>query len=97
MLMRRAGFEEPLFGWGFQWTLPSFKKPDPRFSVVSGGLSSASAKGSLPKSQHVDPEVEMDRLLEKISSKGIESLSREERTALEDARLAILQREGGGR
>ena len=50
-----------------------------------------------PKSQHVDPEVEMDRLLEKISSKGIESLSREERTALEDARLAILQREGGGR
>jgi hypothetical protein len=39
----------------------------------------------------------MDRLLEKISSKGIESLSREERTALENARLAILQREGGGR
>jgi len=97
MLMRRAGFEEPLFGWGFQWTLPSFKKPDSRFSVVSGGLSSVSAKGSVPKPPHVDPEVEMDRLLEKISSKGIESLSREERTALENARLAILQREGGGR
>lgn len=99
MLMRRAGFEEPLFGWGFQWSFPSFKKPDPRFSVVSGGISSASsaaAKETVSKPPVIDPEMEMDRLLEKISSKGIESLSGDERTALERARRAILQREGGG-
>ena len=101
MLMRRAGFEEPLFGWGFQWSLPSFKKPDPGFSVVQGGIShsssSAPAKGAVPPSPLIDPEMEMDRLLEKISSKGMESLSRDERSALERARRAILQREGGTR
>jgi hypothetical protein len=37
----------------------------------------------------------MDRLLEKISSKGIASLSDDERTTLEQARQAILQRQGG--
>lgn len=96
MLMRRAGFEEPLFGWGFQWSLPGFQKPKPRFSVVSGGLGSASAtSASVSKPKVTDPEAEMDRLLEKISSKGIESLSHDERSALERARQAILQREGG--
>ncbi len=95
MLMRRVGFEEPLFGWGFQWPFPSFKKSDPRFSVVSGGLSSAATQEPAPKSKRIDPEMEMDRLLEKISNKGIESLSQDERTALEDARRAILQRENG--
>lgn len=93
MLMRRAGFEEPLFGWGFEWSLPGFQKPKPRFSVVPGGISSSAAGAA--KSKVIDPVVEMDLLLEKISSKGIESLSRDDRTALEKARQAILQREGG--
>ena len=43
----------------------------------------------------VDPEEEMDRLLEKISRKGIGSLSDEERASLEQARQAILLRSGG--
>lgn len=92
MLMRRAGFEDPLFGVGFRWTLPSFPKAKAKFSVVRGGISSAAS--TAVKAQAKDPEVEMDLLLEKISSKGMESLSREERTALERARQAILQREG---
>jgi signal transduction histidine kinase len=37
----------------------------------------------------VDPELEMDRLLEKISSKGMKSLSSSERASLENARQAI--------
>jgi membrane associated rhomboid family serine protease len=98
-LMRRVGFDEPLFGWGFEWSLPSFKKADPRFSVVKGGISSSSAAASAQttekKSRQVDPEMEMDLLLEKISSKGIDSLSRDELTALERARQAILLRESG--
>ena len=98
-LMRRVGFDEPLFGWGFEWSLPSFKKPDPRFSVVKGGISSSSAAASTKttekKPRQVDPEAEMDRLLEKISSKGIDSLSHDERNTLEKARQAILQRESG--
>jgi len=98
-LMRRVGFDEPLFGWGFEWSLPSFKKPDPRFSVVQGGISSSSAAASAKtvekKPRQVDPEVEMDLLLEKISSNGIYSLSGDELTALERARQAILLRESG--
>jgi hypothetical protein len=43
----------------------------------------------------VDPEMEMDRLLEKISHQGINSLSEAERASLEQARQAILQRSGG--
>jgi len=94
MLMRRAGFQESLFGWNFQWSLPSFAKPKPPFSVLQGGISaSAKTSSSTPNEQMIHPEDEMDRLLEKISSKGMESLSREERTALEKARQAILQRE----
>ena len=96
LLMRRAGFEEPLFGLNLQWRLPAMLRPKPRFSVVprtrtvSGKESSASAATGM-----VDPEREMDRLLEKISSKGITSLSPAERASLEEARQAILQRGGG--
>jgi membrane associated rhomboid family serine protease len=95
MLMRRAGFEEPLFGWEFEWKLPGLQKSKPNFSVVPGGRSS-SVPATSPASSIIDPEIQMDRLLEKISSKGIGSLSREERETLEKARQAILQR-GGGR
>jgi hypothetical protein len=42
-----------------------------------------------------DPEKEMDRLLEKISRKGIGSLSPAERQDLEQARQALLARGGG--
>lgn len=95
VLMRRAGFEEPLFGWSFQWSLPSLRRPAPRFSVLPGGLSSPTASHHETKQDPVNPEQEMDRLLEKISSKGIASLSAAEHTALEQARQAILQRESG--
>ena len=91
LLMRRAGFDDPLFGWSFRWALPGFRRPEQRFTVMSGGLSSA----SLAKKKVFDPDLEMDRLLEKISSKGIASLSDDERTTLEQARQAILQRQGG--
>jgi membrane associated rhomboid family serine protease len=95
MLMRRAGFEEPLFGWRFQWSIPSLPTSKPPFSVVQGGISSsAKTSSSAPKAQMIHPEVEIDLLLEKISSKGINSLSREEHAALERARQAILEREG---
>ena len=95
-LMRRAGFTEPLFGWSFQWSLPGLSKPQPRFSVVPGGLSASGRQRKAPaKTSETNPEEEMDRLLEKISSKGIGSLSVEERTALEQARQAILLRDGG--
>ncbi len=96
VLMKRAGFNEPLFGLSQWWRLPDFLKPRPRFSVVEGGKSPSSAKqnGQKPRAV-VDPEEEMDRLLEKISRKGIGSLSAEERNSLEQARRAILQRGGG--
>ena len=91
VLMRRAGFEAPLFGWSFRWSLPGFRRPEENFSVMSGGLSSASS--SVSKKAVFDPDLEMDRLLEKISSNGIASLSDAERTTLEQARQAILQRQ----
>ena len=95
-LMRRAGFTEPLFGWSLQWSLPGLRKPQPRFSVVPGGLSSSSRmQKSSSKPPEINQEAEMDRLLEKISRKGIGSLSLDERTALEQARQAILHRDGG--
>jgi len=101
VLIRRAGFSEPLFGYSFRWSLPRFRRPDPRVTVVSGGVSGtgkeASSGGKKTKGSRVlDPEQEMDGLLEKISRKGIGSLSESEREALEQARLAILQRGGGG-
>jgi len=98
LLMRRAGFQEPLFGHGFRWSLPGMKRSDSRFSVMPGGLSAATEKGrrrAENSTPPLDPEKEMDRLLEKISSKGIKSLSSNERDALEQARQAILQRSGG--
>jgi len=97
-LMRRSGFNEPLFGWSIQWALPGFRRPNPRFSVVRGGLSAAKPGPVVSETKSVPPdaEQEMDRLLEKISSKGIGSLSTSERAALEKARQVILQRGGGG-
>ena len=114
-LMRRAGFEESMFGFTFRWSLPGLAKRTARFSAMPGGISSAakarakggkgSSKGHAASSEgrtskspslpFVDPEVEMDRLLEKISHQGINSLSEAERASLEQARQAILQRSGG--
>jgi membrane associated rhomboid family serine protease len=96
MLMRRAGFEEPMFGYNFSCSLPRFgnqrreTSPMPGRRSPSGGGSATAT--SIPQ---VDPELEMDRLLEKIGRKGIGSLSVEERNSLEQARRAILQRSGG--
>lgn len=67
---------------------------------MKGGISAASSsrnQGLGKKTDGVavvDPEEEMDRLLEKISRKGIGSLNAAERTSLERARQAILQRGG---
>lgn len=98
-LMKRSGFAEPLFGLSQWWRLPDFMKPRPRFSVVEGGKSSSAP---IPReirsgawAAASDPEAELDRLLEKISSKGIGSLTDDERKSLEQARQAILQRSGG--
>jgi membrane associated rhomboid family serine protease len=97
VLMRRADFKDPLFGWSFQWSLPGFRPSNSRFSVMRGGISSAvTSQANVSKPVPVNPDQEMDRLLEKISSKGIGSLSAAERTALEQARQAILQRGGKG-
>lgn len=100
VLMRRAGFTEPLLGEAIRWSLPGFRKTPPAgVSVMQGGLSAASAARSRSQTTApapvVHPEQEMDRLLEKISLKGIGSLSQEERDALEQARRALLQRGGG--
>lgn len=96
VLMKRSGFTEPLFGLSQWWRLPDFLKPRPRLSVVEGGKSaSVGKKGGSKARPTIDPEEEMDRLLEKISRKGIGSLSAEERNSLEQARQAILQRGGG--
>lgn len=107
-LMRRAGFEESMFGFTFRWSLPGLAKRTAQFSAMPGGISSAAkarAKATAAASQggtskkpsepFVDPEVEMDRLLDKISHQGINSLSDAERASLEQARQAILQRSGG--
>jgi len=95
-LMRRAGFEEPMFGYSFRWSLPGLRRPHPRFSVIHGGISRTSDQSpSIRKDVPVDPEQEMDRLLDKIGRKGIGSLSTEERASLEQARQAILLRSGG--
>jgi len=95
MLMRRAGFEEPMFGHNFSWSLPRFRTSDAGHSGVSGGTSARQHTSAGVKVPQVDPELEMDRLLEKIGKKGIGSLSEAERNSLEQARRAILQRSGG--
>jgi membrane associated rhomboid family serine protease len=104
LLMRRAGYEEPLLGHRFSWSIPGMKGKRHGFSVVKGGLSASSGGATASKEQSGgknpntasahDPEQEMDRLLEKISRTGIESLDAAERAALERARRAILQRGG---
>ena len=95
-LMRRAGYTEELFGWSFQWSLPGLRKSQSGFSVVPGGLSASGRKKKSDAKPHViNPEAVLDRLLEKISSKGIGSLSADERSTLEQARQALLLREGG--
>ncbi len=100
LLMRRSGFEEPLLGYRFRLSFAGWKRSSEGFSVMKGGISYASSsrnQGLGKKTDGVavvDPEEEMDRLLEKISRKGIGSLNAAERTSLERARQAILQ--GGG-
>lgn len=98
LLMRRAGFDEPLLGDRFRWAVPGWKRSRPGFSVMNGGLASASGAKTrgktTPDAPSSDPEQEMDRLLEKISRHGIGSLDDSERAALEQARRAILQRGG---
>ncbi len=104
LLMRRAGYEEPLLGHRFSWSIPGMKWKRHGFSVMNGGLSASSAGATQSKEQSggknssvasaPDPEQEMDRLLEKISRTGIGSLDATERAALERARRAILQRGG---
>jgi hypothetical protein len=100
LLMRRSGFEEPLLGYRFRLSFAGWKRSSEGFSVMKGGISSASSsrnQGLGKKTDGVavvDPEEEMDRLLEKISRKGIGSLNAAERTSLERARQAILQRGG---
>ena len=96
MLMRRSGFEEPLLGWGFSWSLPQIFRPKTRLRVVQKGVHTASSsKTADSKPREFDPEEEMDRLLEKISREGIGSLTASERADLEQARKAILLRSGG--
>ena len=99
LLMRRAGFDEPLLGEHFRWAIPGMKSSPSRFSSMKGGISAAASgkKGggnAIPVASTPDPEQEMDRLLEKISRKGIGSLDAAERAALEQARQAILLRGG---
>jgi membrane associated rhomboid family serine protease len=99
VLMRRAGFTEPLLGEGIQWSLPRWrKKTSGGVSVMPGGISASSARAAGKTAEQAptfDPELEMDRLLEKISLRGIASLSADEKKILEQARRAMLQRSGG--
>lgn len=95
LLMRRAGFEEPLLGHQFRWPVPGRKSSRPGFSVMNGGSAAAASKEKgRGGAASPDPEQEMDRLLEKISRTGIGSLDAAERASLEQARRAILQRGG---
>ena len=110
VLMRRAGFVEPLFGFSFsmRWSFPGLRRSGPKFSVLSGGLSpkgkeiaqegSPAVVQSTPsgvESVTESAEREMDRLLEKIGKHGMASLTSSERQSLEEARQVILQRGGG--
>jgi len=100
LLLRKAGFTEPLFESGFSWKLPWKQAAPSGFSVQNGGLNgSVRASKGAPASQtprdSFNPEQQMDILLEKISRKGIGSLDDSERDTLEKARRAIIRREGG--
>lgn len=99
LLLRKAGFTEPILESGFTWKLPWKKAASSGFSVRNGGLSASgrSAKGapaSQPPGDSFNPEQQMDILLEKIARKGIGSLDASERDALEKARRAMIRREG---
>lgn len=93
LLMRRAGFEEPLLGENFSWAIPGVKRPRDS-SPAPASKQKAHGKIAAPLAAMPDPDQEMDRLLEKISRKGIGSLDAAERAALEQARQAILLRGG---
>jgi membrane associated rhomboid family serine protease len=100
LLVRRAGFGEPLFGHGFRWPFrrSADQTREPAFSVVKGGGEGRSErrvkKG--PESAPQEPHAEqvLDLLLEKIARQGLSSLSAEERSSLERARKTILLRGG---
>lgn len=93
LLMRRAGFDEPLLGERFRWAIPGVKPREESFAAPA-----PKEKGRAKKKARVDampdPEQVMDRLLEKISRNGLGSLDASERAALEQARQVILQRGG---
>jgi membrane associated rhomboid family serine protease len=99
-LVRRAGFGEPLLGYGFRWPF-SGERPasrEPVFSVVKGGKgekrrSPDQVKSTSPTQEPHAEEV-LDLLLEKIARQGLSSLSEGERASLERARKAILLRGG---
>jgi membrane associated rhomboid family serine protease len=94
LLMRRAGFEEPLLGEHFRWSIPGMKRAANAFPATAAAAREKNRGKNTPASAMPDPEQEMDRLLEKISRKGIGSLDAAERAALEQARQVILQRGG---
>ena len=97
-LVRRAGFGEPLLGYGFRWPFSGIRpgSREPVFSVVKDGGSPErrvrKRTEAVPPEPH--PEEVLDLLLEKIGRQGLSSLSEEERKSLERARKAILLRGG---
>lgn len=100
LLLRKAGFTEPLLEGNFSWKLPWKKSASAGFSVQNGGLSASGRAAKRTSSAETtrdsfNPEQQMDLLLEKIARKGIGSLDAAERDALEKARRAMLRREGG--
>lgn len=94
LLVRRAGFGEPLLGDHFRWSIPGMKRPANAFPASAAATKEKSRGKNTPAPAVPDPVQEMDRILEKISSKGIRSLDATERAALEQARQVILQRGG---
>lgn len=99
LLVRRAGFGEPLLGYGFCWPFrrKEDQTPEPAFSVVQGGeIRNGRRVQARAESAPPEPHAEevLDLLLEKIARQGLSSLSAEERTSLERARKAILLRGG---
>lgn len=78
-------------------TLPVLSTVGGWFSAIPGALASMGRRK--PKFEVVresEAEEEVDRLLDKISRRGIGSLTMEEKRRLEAARIALLRREGKG-
>jgi membrane associated rhomboid family serine protease len=99
LLLRKAGFTDPLLEGSFSWKLPWKKSSATAFSVQNGGLSAGGRAGKgdptgEPVRDSFNPEQQLDLLLEKIARKGIDSLDASEREALEKARRAMIRREG---